>query len=202
MKNNQKGFIVPILLAIIALLVIGGGAYIYQNKKAEAPAPVDNTETQQTNQIQQQTDTQTPSVNTQMNNVNWETYTDNVYGFELKYPSSWFQSIHGASLVLASTNVLGGDPPTISIGSLDGFGKSSLEDIYNGNNERKIDFKKDCTAISFASVSAYRCLTDSEALYPKKPIIFLLKNSISFEIRDNIDDEISHQILSTFKFTK
>jgi hypothetical protein len=37
MKNSQKGFVVPLLIAIIALLVIGGGVYIYENKKAEAP---------------------------------------------------------------------------------------------------------------------------------------------------------------------
>jgi hypothetical protein len=35
MKNIQKGFIVPLLITIIAILVIGGGYYIYsQNKKS------------------------------------------------------------------------------------------------------------------------------------------------------------------------
>lgn len=48
MKNNQKGFIVPLLIAVIALLAIGGGIYVYNNKKTEAPAVVD-TGTQQTN---------------------------------------------------------------------------------------------------------------------------------------------------------
>ena len=39
MKNTQKGFIVPLLLAIIAVLLIGGGAYVYtQNKQADQPA--------------------------------------------------------------------------------------------------------------------------------------------------------------------
>jgi len=37
MKNLQKGFAVPIIIAIIALLVLGGGSYIYVNNKAEAP---------------------------------------------------------------------------------------------------------------------------------------------------------------------
>ena len=59
MKNLNKGFIVSLLIAVIALLVIGGGVYVLNNKKAEAPAPVDNIETQQSNQIQQQTNTQT-----------------------------------------------------------------------------------------------------------------------------------------------
>lgn len=64
MKNLQKGFIVPVLLVIIALLVVGGGVYVYKNKKTEAPVVVD-TETKPSNQNQQQTNTQTTPVNTQ-----------------------------------------------------------------------------------------------------------------------------------------
>ncbi|TSC71316.1 MAG: hypothetical protein G01um101448_1229 [Parcubacteria group bacterium Gr01-1014_48] len=52
MKNLQKGFIVPALLVIIALLVIGGGVYVYENKKSETPVP-------------STTDTQNPPVTTQ-----------------------------------------------------------------------------------------------------------------------------------------
>ena len=39
--KNQKGFIGPLLLGIIALLVIGGGIYVYKIKKAEAPASLE-----------------------------------------------------------------------------------------------------------------------------------------------------------------
>ena len=60
MKNSQKGFIVQLLLVIIAVLVVGGGVYIYENKKTEAPVVVDN-EAEQTKQTPQQTDTQTPN---------------------------------------------------------------------------------------------------------------------------------------------
>lgn len=45
MKNLQKGFVIPILLVIVALLVVGGGVYIYENKKAETPVVIDNTQT-------------------------------------------------------------------------------------------------------------------------------------------------------------
>ena len=69
MKNLQKGFIVPVLVAIIALLVIGGGVYVYESKKAEVPAVVE-TGTQPVNQNQQQTNTQTPPVTTQQNTTN------------------------------------------------------------------------------------------------------------------------------------
>lgn len=60
MKNSQKGFIMPVLVIIIALLVIGGGFYIYKNKKTEAPNVANNNEVQLTNQ-NQQTNTQNPS---------------------------------------------------------------------------------------------------------------------------------------------
>ncbi len=37
MKNKQKGFIIPFLLVIIALIVIGGGVYIYNKNSVETP---------------------------------------------------------------------------------------------------------------------------------------------------------------------
>ncbi len=66
MKNSKKGFIIPLLLVIIAVLVVGGGVYVYKNKKAEVPAIVD-TGAQPVNQNQQQTNTQTPPVSTKKN---------------------------------------------------------------------------------------------------------------------------------------
>lgn len=53
MKSLQKGFIAPVILVIVALLVIGGGVYIYKNNKVEVPAVDTGT---------QQTSTQTPPV--------------------------------------------------------------------------------------------------------------------------------------------
>lgn len=38
MKNLQKGFVVPLIIAIIAVLAIGGGVYVYENKKEKTPA--------------------------------------------------------------------------------------------------------------------------------------------------------------------
>ncbi len=39
--KNTKGFIVSLLVVIIAILIIGGGVYIFVDKKAEAPAVFD-----------------------------------------------------------------------------------------------------------------------------------------------------------------
>ena len=52
MKNLQKGFVVPLVIAIIAVLAIGGGVYIYESKKTEAPAAV-TPNVQQSDQVQQ-----------------------------------------------------------------------------------------------------------------------------------------------------
>lgn len=49
MKNTQKGYIVPVLLLIIVLLIVSGALYIYKNKKIETPANNDQ-ENQLTNE--------------------------------------------------------------------------------------------------------------------------------------------------------
>jgi hypothetical protein len=37
MKNLQKGFIIPLVIIIIAILAIGGGAYVYTNQVGSTP---------------------------------------------------------------------------------------------------------------------------------------------------------------------
>lgn len=49
MNNLQKGFIAPLLIALIALLLIGGGAYMYTQKKQENPPAVENATLPQAN---------------------------------------------------------------------------------------------------------------------------------------------------------
>ncbi len=52
--NSQKGFILPLLIAVIAVLAIGGGIYIYETKKVEVPASTD-LQVEQSNQTLQST---------------------------------------------------------------------------------------------------------------------------------------------------
>ena len=62
MKISQKGFIAPLLLALIALLLIGGGAYVYiQNKQPNQPATIPTSD--------------------------WKTYTNSQYKFQFMYPA-------------------------------------------------------------------------------------------------------------------
>src|SRR3989344_992180 len=77
MKYN-KGFIVPVLLVIIALLVVGGGVYIYtKNKQSDQKNTQTENTTAQPLETAQESTTQ---------NSDWKTYTNDKYGFSIKYP--------------------------------------------------------------------------------------------------------------------
>ncbi len=71
MKNNQKGSASFALIAVIVVLVAIGGYFAWSNKTQ----PV----------IQESIPTQIPKDET----VGWKTYTNEEYGFELKYPLDW-----------------------------------------------------------------------------------------------------------------
>ncbi len=79
MKNLQKGFIIPLIIAIMAVLAIGGGVYVYENNKAEKSTVV-NTETQESNQVQQQNNTK--------NYSSWKNYENSKYKFSIQYPQT------------------------------------------------------------------------------------------------------------------
>lgn len=64
MTTSQKGFATPLLLALVALLILGGGAYAYmQNKQVNQPVVA------QTSDL--------------------KTYTNTEYGFSFQYPPSF-----------------------------------------------------------------------------------------------------------------
>lgn len=78
MKNLQKGFIVPLLL-IVALVLMGGGIYIYKNKNIEVSTPV-NIGEHKSNEPQQQTNTQDFS--------GLKIYENAKYKFSIQYPQT------------------------------------------------------------------------------------------------------------------
>lgn len=80
--NKQKGFIVSVLIAIVAVFIIGCGAYIYTNKKVEAPVVVPSLPVAITNQTSTSTDV----------TKDWKTYSN--YGFQIQYPSANNQLIN------------------------------------------------------------------------------------------------------------
>jgi len=73
MKNSQKGFTIPLIIAIIAVLIIGGGTYAIMHNKQQ---PKEKVETIAQN-----------SASTTDNTADWKTYRNEKYGFEFRYPS-------------------------------------------------------------------------------------------------------------------
>ncbi len=186
MKNSQKGFLVPLLLVIIAVLVIGGGIYIYNNKKAEAPI-VPNTQTQASDQTQQ-TNTQqiTPvnSANSQVDTSNWKTYTDTDHGFSIDYPSGTKirnmdgNGTYGVSLktvsqgevwAIVAYGVLGRYQPNNCNDTADGADKTNTN--INGVNFLTFYMSKDLSnANSGASATEY-CAIRGQTAYKITTIV-------------------------------
>src|SRR3989344_9463411 len=71
MKNSQKGFIVQLIILIMAIVIVGAGVYLYsQNKGVEVNEEV--------------------SMNSTSTEVNsWKTYENKQFNYEVKYPTEW-----------------------------------------------------------------------------------------------------------------
>lgn len=84
--NYKKGFIAPLFLALVALLILGGGAYVYvQIKQIDSNAHNPPEITAST--------TQTSNPQT----TGWKTYTNAKYGFEFEYPDNFVKSFEQES---------------------------------------------------------------------------------------------------------
>lgn len=76
-SQYKKGFIAPLLLALVAILLIGGGAYVYmQSKQVKQPEVVSQTTATSTGQV------------TDSSNAGWKTYTNEKYGFTVDFPDT------------------------------------------------------------------------------------------------------------------
>jgi|GEM_PF-5244601 len=76
----------PLLLALIAILLIGGGVYVYENKKIEVPVVV-NTATQQSDQVQQRTSA--GNVLPPLQTISGFIKYVSPLGFQLSIPEGW-----------------------------------------------------------------------------------------------------------------
>lgn len=84
MKNSKKGFVVSLIIAIVAVLVVGGG-YIYLQKVKVAL----NKDRVMSMPSVIPKDYPTPVIQNSDQTKDWKTYTSNPYGFYFKYPKTF-----------------------------------------------------------------------------------------------------------------
>ncbi len=70
---DQKGVVPPVAIAVVAVVLIGG-VFLVSQRSNQPPA---------SNQEQETSNQQNST------KIQWETYTDEQYGYSLKHPSGW-----------------------------------------------------------------------------------------------------------------
>jgi hypothetical protein len=81
MKNSQKGFVIPLLIIIVAALIIGSGIYFYQKNISSIP-PTVSVPTVSTTTIE----VSSPAASTATSS-SWQMYVGNT--FSVTYPQGW-----------------------------------------------------------------------------------------------------------------
>jgi hypothetical protein len=79
MPNSQKGFVLPLVIAIVAILAIGGTVYLAESQKPEMSFEIDI----------DSTETTSTASTTVVDTSGWKTYENFDRGLEFKYPSEY-----------------------------------------------------------------------------------------------------------------
>ena len=202
MGNLQKGFIVPLVIAIVAVLVVGGGIYYSKNK----------TETSQlTDSSNDNSSVLTQDVFNETSG--WKTHTNTTIGFSFKYPSNLYiqddlTTREGTGILnITNYNV----PPYPEPLPTDFFGiqiqyhtkllSESLKDIASRPNELGGGIPK-VEYVIIAGLDAIKSNATGDAMYylPKSKTEYMLIMAAS-RILDGQAGKIAPKILSTLKFT-
>ncbi len=199
--KKQKGFIVPVLVGIIAILLIGAGAYIYSNKKV-------STQVTEQNNVSTTTDETT----------NWKTYTDTQYGVEFKYPNGMvFTSDNSdhhdqfntklTAYSFHNTNGLGVEliinVPNISWDKILGIAKTSWESETQGKFE-EISIEG-IPAVVYSNIITIHGDQGGKVSNTAQTVLNSLRNSYLYNFTcvqtDSTSLDQCNKIISTFKFT-
>lgn len=202
MNSYHKGFIVPLVLIILAVL-LGGGAYAYMQKSSTGQpvviAPTTETTTAQT--------------------ANWKTYSK--YGFQIQYPSDFevhdttdspddpngnrnisFQksgsavSLYIGVFTIGSKNGIEGVPASC-IDFLKGAVTSQVR--IAGINFIKSDTSKDFRGDQKASDATEYCISEGITTYILIPRIAFNLNEVHPDVNKNTT---LNQMIATFNFTR
>jgi hypothetical protein len=191
MKNLQKGFVVPLIIAIVAVLTIGGGIY-YSQKKSEVPS----------NTISGSNSTAS-SKNVSDEMSGWKTYRNDQLGFEFKYPSDWQYRILNEKDI----------DDIVQLFSPESYAEAQKGDKDGATNF--MDFRSWKTdayikglqgnSVTIAGKSAIDTGWTLSAMggLPVKQIRFFVEPPVTIEMNALSETKaIEEKILSTLKFTK
>lgn len=163
-----------ILLSIIifsAILAVAIGGYLFLEPK---------TPQQPNDEIRPDINTEKPvEISAPEQTINWKTYHNEKYGFEMKYPGDW----------IMDGNMISEEPNT------SGIQINTMDDLTESQFVERI---KNCSQTVVGEADAYRCQPPVGAPYYE-----IHRDTTGFLITNfYYDNLISTQILSTFEFIK
>jgi hypothetical protein len=196
---NQKSIIA--ILGVVIIILIGTTVYFVMTKNVNQPTTTTSNEVQQpvptpaTQQPSQPVTEQKPTAQPTVESKNWQTYQNEIYGYEIEYPSYWIKNNFPAgdtrsALEYKSANILldqGGHGTPFDW-------KIEKSTVTSGGRQLEVaTFTKDQNIVS-KIVSIPTQTKNQEGQ----------KMTISIELTGSINDGIIKdfdKIISTLKFT-
>lgn len=157
---------------------------------------------------------QTVDTSAPLSTDSWKTYTNNKYGFEIKYPSDWeiLSSDELSTTIVKSdrkTNILdkGNGDVWMNFGIVESF-YPTVDGPEETNMSKWIQYlKSENNNFKTTVVAGQEAITDTVEPTPQSPgnIIYnFMKNKVGYNVvilYPKISDGLGAKILSTFKFT-
>ncbi len=197
-QKGQTGIF--ILVGILALVVVAGGAYYFGKSTAPKflPAPV------VTSQILQLTPTPdaSPAPTGAGETANWKTYTDNTENFTIKYPESWSVQRLKNQVIFATADQPGGRIE-LTINNENDISLEPFKKLQNTNNNPSSVKEITVSSLTINEVHHTSCITNNDCItviIKSGGKIFAFSPWIQSERYDDL--KTIYQMLSTFKFLK
>ena len=210
MKNSQKGFIVPLIIAIVVILIAGGAYLAYKNEKGQTEQ-AEQTNNQFLASTTVNTNVGISGTTASSTSTALQTYSNSKYGFSIQYPASMRVSTFKPGNPNTIFGLQMSDPDnTFILVSNTKDGNKSLKDdknqiisLYKNDPEAKLEIHDFLIGNNPAFSASYIGVTVSDTSGKKNfnPnfVIETYKNNYLYVLEVATSSE--NQILSTFKFT-
>ena len=213
--QNQKGFIIPIIIVVFAIAILGTGGYLVYKQISlpkqigctqEAKLCPDGSSVGRTGpncEFAECPEITPPVVN---ETAGWKIYTNTEYEFQIKYPSDWsVDQTAGGAYVYCDYQKRNLNPCT----GLNGLGIGAPGPGVQIRVDKITleEFKKDWVVTKqenylLDGVQAQKIVGSGIiSMGPDQNVIFAVKDGYSYVISYTELAPIQNQILSTFKFT-